>query len=366
MRIEINNKPFIGFKTASATVRIDAMANSFAFESAIGKGNRIDFGLDDECSIYISNERIITGHIEKITGSGSATTASIFAEGRDKTGDLADSGIANLASINVPITFKAVIELIIAHIGADIDVVDLTSSIFDASRINLAPEPGDNAFEYLEKLARSLSVILSSDADGNVVIQKSVSAHIGAGLINIEDGTNNNVILYNFDFDKTKVFSKYVSTGSGNMGWMSFFNGLAGEKLVDQKGKVIDDSVRPGRQFVIDSETPGDNSVQLERAKWQRNIRRAKSKVYNATVSGFENQASEIWVPNTIVEVVDDHANINDRMLIKSVTYRFDQGSDGRSSAISCMNKDAYNLEISEPVSSNSESPLAKALQGIL
>ena len=360
MNIEIKNTGarFTSFMESTAKVSIDELSNTFSFKSGVAKKINLDFGIGDECVVYVDEQRIITGHIEIISGRGSGDDNSIDIIGRDKTGDIVDSSIGSLDDIRPPITLKAAIERVIAHIGSEVDVVNMVKPklVFEKPLDLLTPEAGDNAFEFIEKLARNKKAILSSNDEGNVVIQRNIGTDIDAHLVNKINGSANNVISYEFDYDHTGRFNKYISVGNSNLNLIDqILNIIASEKVIDVQGFSLDKLSREGRQFVIASENPGPSPQQKERTEWERNIRRARSRVYTAKVSGFTNQAGDIWTPNTIIKVVDDNARINDRLLINAVTYRLDP-QQGRTTEISCVNRDTYKLESEEPQEVNAVS----------
>jgi prophage tail gpP-like protein len=358
MKIEIKDTgdKFTKFTSATAKISIDNLSNTFSFTSGVGRKPNLDFGLGSECVVYIENQRVLTGHIELINGRGSADNSSITIVGRDKTGDIVDSAIGSMDDIQAPTTLKTVLELIIAHIDADIDVVDLVKAKFDTQQDIPAPEIGDNVFDYMEKLARSRKSILSSNDEGNIVIQRNIGTSIKAHIINETNGQSNNVLDYSFDYDHTGRFNKYLSIGNSNLGLIeAILSSAMSKDIVDKKGIFSDDKIREGRQFVIASENPGATPQQEERVKWEANIRKARSKIYTAKVSGFKNQTGDIWIPNTIVSVIDENADINDRMLISSVTFRLD-AVEGKTTEISLCNKNAYKLESEEPVEAEGKS----------
>lgn len=347
MKIEVKGKQYSGFLAMTAKTTIDTLCNSFSLQSGPGVNAKLPFSIDDECVIYVDGEPIITGFIEIITGYGDVDSAVLNAIGRDKTCDLLDSSIGTLSDIKPPMSLKRVVELVIQHIGADIDVQDMAGAFFEQGEDLLAPEPGDNAFEFLEKAARKKSVILSSNSEGNVVLYSANAKTIRAGIINKPSDPGHNVLTYNFEYNKTERFNRYETVGNMNVNLLQLLGKIQPSKVVDQRGHVTDKAVREGRQFVIARENSGGTTTMGNRATWESDFRRARSRKYNAVVSGYRNQAGDIWTPNTIIKVVDERANIDDYMLINSVTFRFDQ--DGRKSEVELINKDAYKLKISEP-----------------
>lgn len=347
MKIEVKGKQYSGFMAMTAKISIDTLCNSFSLQSGPGVNAKIPFSIDDECVIYVDGEPVVTGFIEIINGYGDSSSAILNVIGRDKTCDLLDSSIGTLADIKPPMSLKRVVELVISHIGSDIDVQDMAGAFFDQGEDLIAPEPGDNAFEFLEKIARKKSVILSSNSEGDVVLYSANAKNIKASVINKPTDPGHNVLTYSFEYNKTQRFNRYESVGNVNINLLQLLGKIQPSKVVDQRGFVTDKSVREGRQFIIARENPGSSSSMSDRATWESDFRRARSRQYSATLSGYRNQVGDIWTPNTIIKVVDERAAIDDYMLINYVTFRFDQ--DGRKTELGLINKDAYKLKIAEP-----------------
>ena len=108
----------------------------------------------------------------------------------------------------------------------------------------------------------------------------------------------------------------------------------------------MDSDIRAGRQFVIVAENAGSNL--LDRAKWEANVRKARGRVYGATVDGFYNETGELWQVNKLVQVVDEFVDINSRMLINSVNFSANIYG-GKNTTLSLVEKNAYSLTLEEP-----------------
>ena len=100
--------------------------------------------------------------------------------------------------------------------------------------------------------------------------------------------------------------------------------------------------------MIIVPETNSSDSETRKRAEWEKNIRKARSRVYSAVVDGFRNQTGELWKVNQLVRVDDVFAGINSVMLVNSVIYSLTE-DEGSTTSLSLVNRDAYTLEIAEP-----------------
>ena len=93
MRIQVNGIEYSNFNHAVATIRLDALSNTFNFGATSEKGNPLPFKGGEECAIIVSGEKVITGFIEIIDVDYDSGSHSISIQGRDKTADLIDSTI---------------------------------------------------------------------------------------------------------------------------------------------------------------------------------------------------------------------------------------------------------------------------------
>jgi len=346
--LEINGRRYTNFLSATVKTSIDNLCNSFSFKTS-PEGNRvIPVKMDDECSVYVDGELVTTGYVEVIQGDGAATSHNITIAGRDLTADIVDSSIDTLNDINGDSTLKQVIEAVVKHIDSSIDVIDLTDGAkFTKNDSDLAPEPGDNCFGYLEKLAKKQSAFLNSDANGNIVIYRSDPDFVRSPIINkVSDNSKNNILSYRFKYDNSKRFHIYGVKSSRNLASLFFSAKQDANQSVDEPGQTLDVLIRNGRQHVFTSENPGDPSQQTERAEWEKNIRRARSRVYSCKVYGYRNAENKLWEPNTVVQVSDEYAQISDNLLINSVEFNY--GPQGAISSLELVNENSYKLAAEE------------------
>ncbi len=347
MRIEVNGIEYSGFISSSAEIRLDALSNSFSFTSA----GIAPFKIGDPCRIIVNDKTVITGHIEIINGSGDATSREITYSGRDKTGDLVDSNIGALSDLGTSISLKTIIEKVISNIDSTLKVIDQVSpKNFNPAEDIASPEPGDNAFDFIEKLARKRQVILTSNSDGNIVIVDTPGDNLIHALQNVLGADNNNVKSFSFSYDETGRYNLYKMVSSLNPTALSFSGATNNSDVVNQSGNVTDKAIRAGRQLVITAEGSYSNTENNTRAEWEQRIRQARGRLYSAVVQGFTPPgSSDLWQVNTIIGVLDDFAGISAEMLINSIVFSLSEDG-GSTTTLSLVEQNAYNLQLTEPV----------------
>jgi len=353
MLLEVNGVQYDNFQAASCELRLDALANLFSFEAIAAEGEPLPFKGGESCRVIINGKAVLTGSIEIVDVSYSAGEHNIMVQGRDKTADLLDSSIDVISDLSAPITLKAIIEKVIASIGSDVKVVeDVATEPFNAAEDIAAPEPGDNAFNFIEKYARKRQVLLTSDGDDNVVITSGSGAFSNGSIQHIIGASDNNVIESSFSYDVTGRYNVYKISSQQNPVALNV-SGVTGLSAVtDQSGGVFDNQIRAGRQLVLNSETSlSDDQAEL-RARWEANIRKARGLVYSATVMGFGIDAgdstSDLWNINTLYQIVDDYVGKSELMLANSITFTTDVDG-GEGTALSFVDQNAYSLTLEEP-----------------
>lgn len=366
MRIEVDGVEYLNFESASATVRLDALSNTFSFEATSEEARPLPFLGGEACRVLVDGEVVLTGFIEVVDASGDSGSHSIGIVGRDKTGDLLDSTIDKLSDLRGGrLALKTIIERVIAHLNPKdptfIRVVDLAKpASFNPAEDLHAPEPGQNAFEFIEKLARKRQVLLTSNGDGDVVITASSGKEVNASIQHRVKDNRNNVISYSVSHDTTGRYNLYKSRAQLNATATSLAGTTSNDSIVNQGDAVqaTDKDIRRGRQLVLVSENMSSGTENQNRARWEANIRKARGRVYSAVVDGFRNQTGNLWTINELVRVHDEYAGIEATMLVNSVEYSLSP-DEGRTCTLSLVERNAYTLELEEPETEEIGSGLA-------
>ena len=351
--LEVNGQQYTQFESANVNIRLDVLTNTFEFSATSDNGNPLPFKGGEECKITIQDQQVLTGFIEVVNVSYSATSHNIKLIGRDKTADLLDSTLDAFSDLVAPITLKQIIERVISELNLNIEVIDETNSEpFNEAEDIIAPEPGQNAFEFIEIYSRKRHVLLTSNGKGDVVITDSSGVFIDAPIRHRLNTNENNVISADVSYDTTGRFNLYKFASSLNPIALNVSGETELDNVVNQKGQEIDSEIRIGRQLILISENPYSDSQNIDRAIWEANIRKARGRLYRVQLNGFVTPSGNIWDINKIVSVVDDFADINAKMLINAVNFNFDL-SIGSQTNIELVDQNAYTLTLNEPRTEN-------------
>jgi len=352
VRLVVDGKEYQQFESATVTLALDALSNTFSFSAGISdQAPPFPFQGGEKCVAYADGERVLTGYIEVVDISGSDGSHSIYVQGRDRTADFLDSTIGSLSDFRPPITLESAVKKVITHLGSDLLVTDNVSPpAFEKGIDLLAPEPGQACGDFVFALARKRGCLLTSDAHGNMVITRASGTDVDAAIQHLRGSSANNVLTYSVSHDLSKQFNRYlVLTQQSPVSGDIFGSGGAASRIVSQLGLQTDGKIRSGRQLAFLSEGASNAEYAKLRALWAANTARSKSRVLGVTVDGYRNQTGNLWGVNQIVSVESDYAGVHERMLVNTVNFGAD-GQGGTSTALSLIRQDSYTLSLEEPV----------------
>jgi prophage tail gpP-like protein len=343
LNIQLNGQDYTNFIDASVVRSIDTVSGAFSFTSTVDQNNLFPIKLGDAVKIIVDGIQVIDGFIEKINVSYSPDSHVISVGGRDKLADLIDSSTGDIKEFTGSVSLVDIAKNILANLGlSDIEVIDNTTGVrlFDAFDITSA-EVGKNAFEFLELYARKRQVLLTTDGLGNLVLTQASSNILPFKLKNIVGGIDNNIKNATLDLDFTNRFNTYTVQSQLNPFFLDI--GSTPQNNVEQSGQATDSDIRATRILEFNAEESSDGFTSADRAKWESNIRRAKSLLYTPVVQGHSVD-NTVWSPNNLVEVEDQFTDIEATLFIQSV--RYDQSLNmGSTTTLGLTFKDAYTLQ---------------------
>lgn len=333
LALQINGQIFAGWKSVVVHRAMDQVAGGFDLSvSEKWSDEREPFPIHagDACTVLIDDDPVITGYIDAVERSYSATDHEIRARGRDKTADLVDCSAEQAQWFDLKM--ERIVERLIKPFGIELQVaVTDTGSKF----VTMGADPGEAVFDVIERMARLRGLLLMSDGRGRLVITRRSDIRIGTELV-----LGQNVLSADFRSDVSARFSNYTvkgyHPGGGAMG-----DGLGFEDFSLRKGAAIDDRVKRYRPLVIVAEDQGDAATFKKRAEWERGVRAGRAAQLNYTVNGFRH-ADDLWRPNYLVRVRDPMLGIEDDMLIVGV--RFTDDDQGQLTQLALTYPTAFDL----------------------
>ncbi len=276
-----------------------------------------------ECKLTVRGETLITGYVDDRNPSYSSGEHTISIIGRDKTADLVDCAAVysggewknrNLAEVAAylckPYGIKVIAE---TDVGARHPVYGL--------------EPGESAFECIERYARFRGVLPLSDGLGNLLLTRATTTdRVKTALV-----FGNNILRSSGRLSWRERFSHYTVKGQE-------VKGMTGQPV----GRAEDAEVKASRYRprILIAEELGDVVSFKARAEWERNVRYGRAQPVNYTLQGWHH-ADGVWRPNTLVTVTDPLMEFDEReLLIVSVELMYNES--GTLAQLTLMPREAF------------------------
>ncbi|NDV11680.1 phage baseplate assembly protein [Crenobacter caeni] len=269
----------------------------------------------DRCELRIGNDLVLTGWVFATPRAHDKNSTAFGIAGRSLTADLVDC-----AALNKPPQFKRQsVRAIVAALAAPYGIAVL-SEVGDGDTVaDHTLQPGETAFESIDRLLKISRLISTDDAQGRLVLAAPGSA--GRAYDPIQLGRN--VLAGDASFDFAGCFSEYRVLGQH--GTSANRNGAAANEIA---GIATDSRITRKRVATLTESgnlTPG---MAKERASWERDNRIGKALAAQYEVAGWRQSNGALWRHNQIVHVIDPILGFDRDMLITAVTYRMDeQGS---------------------------------------
>lgn len=310
----VNGTYYGGWKSVRASRSIEQMAGGFELditERWPGQPAATPLRMGQKCRLLMSDQPVVTGHIDDVVPDYDAERHNIHVTGRDKTADLVDCSAIYKSGQWRNVKIEQLARNLLQGYDIKVDVEVDTG----AALPSFALEEGETIHEALERAARQKAVLLTSNADGDLVITRAGQRRIRQALV---EGKNCKAGRGNFSWKDR--FSQYIVKGQGKLG-------ADGDQAhAAPKAVVTDENITRHRPLIVLAETHGKNRSLRDRAEWERNVRRGRSARASLTVQGWCNEDGELWQPNTLVHVTSPSLWLVDaEVLIVGCTYTLDE-----------------------------------------
>lgn len=339
--LALNGQQYEDFISASVVKDLTEIAGGFAFKLTDRTSEGIPFGADDEVEVFIDGEKVINGFTMTENDDSDIETSIIDITGKDRTIDFVQSELSTNITfgdsnnsleelylndlkkqpvLTGDFSLVDVIRKALLNINLNIDVNIQEGVQIDnfTQEENIIGKAGDKAFKFCEKYARKRNVVITTDRDSNILIQRTTKNYNGEVLQYILGNETNNVEKSSISKNHNNKFFKYTARCSQNLSL-----GVFGENPTNKTVTIFNDQVRQSRQrdIVMDSNS---TSTLRKRLIWQKNFD-LNTDEYKCTVKGFRSNVGSLWYPNMLVEVNDERRNIKKRMLIKRAEWKFSE-----------------------------------------
>lgn len=334
--LTVNGRRYDGWKDVRVTRGIESIAGRFELavsERWAGESKWPIFE-EDECTISLDGGRVITGYVDSRSQSLSDDAHTFAVSGRDKTGMLVDCSavLKDWEFINQPVL--SVARKIAGAFG--IPVTMQGGLKLPAPPISQTVNPGDSAFEVIERACRLAGLLPVSDGAGGLLLTRTGTARTHDALV---EGRSGNLLSIESSYEGGQRYRRYQVLGQFPGSDDTYGPVLA----VD--GRATDLNVRRAeRVLLVRPEGNTTPEYAQSRAKWEATVRAARAEAIQVTVQGWQQSDGALWPPNALVALHSPMLGIDRELLITEVTYS-QNDSTGTITQMTLMRSDAFTPE---------------------
>lgn len=326
VNLKIGSDIYPYWQTVEITKHIETIASSFSLSVAEVSGkdlSKFPVSINDPAVIEIENEAVISGFIDSLDLSFSKNTQNVMLTGRDNTATLVDCSVSLKQGEFLNQSLQQIAETICNPLGVPVRA-DLPGKIH-RFKIN----PGETAFEALDRAAKYQGVLLRPDGLGNLVAARVGESVSASALIE-----GQNILNASLNLDGSNRFSEYTVKSQS-------FNG---ENInVEASSR---DNLGRYRPLTIISGEQIDKTQANTLAEWEAAVRAARSFSLTIETPDWRDASGKLWDVGKLVRVISPRLSIDANLLIKGVRF----SKSLRQGILSTLDLTLPNAYLPEPV----------------
>ena len=323
----INGQLYSGWTSVSINRRLNSIATSFEVSLSdrwTQGGSPIAIAGGQAVCLQVGGSTVITGYIDSVSSSISASGRSISVSGRSLAGDLVDCSYVGKSQFRDNPTMEDVVRDMLQPFGV--------RAIFNSpggsfNKIDI--RQGERVAEVIDRMAREKNLIVYSDFEGNLIFdvntgRRSTSEIVqGANLLSASVERN--------DIDRFSEYTVKAQT-SGALG--------DPEDSIQNTGTARDEGITRNRPLLIIGENSSNNSNSNQRAAYEASVRAARSETFEVAVQGWFQNDGTLWDINQIVALRSRYLDHDGDLLVDSVS--FSKSVSGTITTMKLVRPDAY------------------------
>ncbi len=339
--LKVDGVVYGGWKSLRVSRSMEQVADSFDFstsdrwkEGAVARPIRPGA----PCTVAYAGQTVVKGYVDEVSMDYSATQHSIRVSGRSLAGELVDTtwlpanGNASQWSgqtlMQVAVTLAGTYGVAVA---TDLNDVELGGPFK-----NVAMNPGESVWSFLEKLAGHRGVRFVSQSDGSLLITRAGLVDSGGA---IELGVNTLSAQGRLSHRERFRLTRVRGQAATEERW---------DPQLVSEADAYDGEIRTTRHRLIIASGQVSKTECLARALWQTAVSRGRAQSVTYTVQGWHNPTG-LWQINTRVPVRDSYQGIDDKRLIVTTDFVLDES--GSRTEITLMPIEAFQMILEpEPV----------------
>lgn len=298
----VDGTPHTGWKEASIARSIERGPHEFnlLLSEIWNTGNQVnrralEHGMPVQA--YVDDDLLLSGYINDVEPVYDLENHTITVRGSSKVADLLNASTKGQQFSNR--SLKQICETLCKPFGIQVVVHESVNTAALKTFIKTYTlDLGEPIWEFLEELARIRAVLLTSNAEGDLVITRA-----GTGKTDVALELGQNIKSASGTFSDRELFSEYTVSGQ-----------QSNEPFVKLEGvdNVLPMATVKGsgryRPFAVAADNPMDLAGCKTRAQWQKNVHEGRSESVVYTVQGWrQTEDGRVWVPNELASIKDPY-----------------------------------------------------------
>lgn len=314
--LSVGGHDYAGWKSVSIGAGLERQARDFnlgiTWQWPGGGPVPVRIRQGERVELFIGQDHVLTGYVDSTPIRYDSETITLSIAGRSLTADLVDC-----AAINQPGQWRGQsVQTIIAAIAGEYGITVVNDATVTLGVEDHSIEPGETAFESIDRLLTLSRLFSTDDALGRLVIANPGSA--GRAVDALELGKNLKAGEANLDF--SNVFSEYISKGQRSGTDDSF-----GVEASEIEARVVDERITRRRVKVIQQSGQMTTTIARQRVEWERANAVGKALETQYTVQGWRQSNGALWRHNMIARVIDPLIGFDRDMLISAISYELSE-----------------------------------------
>lgn len=343
--LEIGGVAWKGWLEATITRAVDAVSGAFELSVAdrwsddakaipLAASQAVSIRTVSSATPGAQPDEIIRGYLDTVKPSFSTTDHKVSLGGRDASADLVDCAAVHKPGEWRNLRCSQLAQILAAPFGVAVRCEGKEGAPIPLHKI----EPGESAWECLERALRQRELMAMPDSKGGILI-----VAIGSGRATTALVQGQNILSASADYDAKGRFSEYrvLAQNKGT-------DGEHGQAAAAVLGTAQDSTVGRYRPRIITGEAPKDAATAKRRAEWEASVCAGRSASVDVNVQGWRQGDGTLWPLNALCRVIIPYLYIDQELMIGKVVHKI--GSGGCTTTLTLRSPAAYAQEFEKHI----------------
>lgn len=308
----VGGRSYSGWESVAVTRGIESICGGFSLtvsERWADQREPWPIREGDECRVKIGKDTIITGYVDSRTIRYSKTEHAFSVTGRDKASDLVDcSAVLDTWEFNEQ-KADQIVRAVAEPFGITVTVAPGVTLPEPQSRF--AINPGEKAFEVIDRICRQSGVLPVSDGQGGIILTRAGSRRATTELVQ-----GGNILEASVGCSHEDRFRRYILS-TQNVGDDYYFADL----VAGVEAEAVDLNVRRPRVLYVRGENIAHQDQAQERVNWECAVRAGRAEEFSVTVQGWRQGDGSPWPVNALVRVRSPLLGVDEDLLITQAQH---------------------------------------------